>query len=239
VAAIYEGDLVKQRTVVRVVLAATAALLLLALLVARLGGDPEPEGAAPVVAGSLPGTTVAPTAPEPAPGGPRATTTAAPDAPAATTGAPTGRPASGGAGRLRIGAIGVDAAVVPVGVQANGEMEVPPATEVGWYRFGAAPGAAGSAVLAAHVDYDGVRGAFFRLRDLKSGDRIEVTGPDGAPRPFTVTSVERYPKDALPDERVFARDGTPSLALITCGGEFDRNARSYRDNVVAFAEPLG
>jgi hypothetical protein len=229
---------VKQRTVVPVALAAAMALLLVALLVARLGRGSEPDSAVPVAVGSMP-TITAGTMGDGGPVDPSTdpATTAPPVRPPA--GAPAARPPVTGPGRLRIGAIGVDAAVVPVGVQANGEMEVPPAAEVGWYRFGSAPGAAGSAVLAAHVDYDGVRGAFFRLRDLKAGDRIEVTGDDGAPRPFTVTSVERYPKDALPDERVFARDGPPSLALITCGGEFDRSARSYRDNVVAFAEPLG
>jgi hypothetical protein len=34
-----------------------------------------------------------------------------------------------------------------------------------------------------------------------------------------------------------ARDGDPQLVLITCGGEFDTEARSYADNVVAFARP--
>jgi hypothetical protein len=36
---------------------------------------------------------------------------------------------------------------------------------------------------------------------------------------------------------VWAREGDPQLVLITCGGEFDAQARSYEDNVVAFARP--
>ncbi|HAS13191.1 MAG TPA: hypothetical protein DCS55_22175, partial [Acidimicrobiaceae bacterium] len=57
---------------------------------------------------------------------------------------------------LSLPVIGVDGAPVePVGVEPNGEMEIPPAEEVGWYRFGAAPGESGSAVLAAHIAYDG------------------------------------------------------------------------------------
>ena len=36
---------------------------------------------------------------------------------------------------------------------------------------------------------------------------------------------------------VFDRTGPARLALITCGGEFDEDLRSYRDNVVVLASP--
>ena len=45
------------------------------------------------------------------------------------------------------------------------------------------------------------------------------------------------PKDALPADRLFARDVPPRLALVTCGGEFDARARAYADNVVVIAVP--
>src|SRR5689334_1847934 len=45
---------------------------------------------------------------------------------------------------VRIGGIGVDAPVVPVGLEPNGEMEIPDSVaQVGWYRLGAVPGRAG------------------------------------------------------------------------------------------------
>ena len=44
----------------------------------------------------------------------------------------------------------VGAAVVPVGLAPNRQMEVPAAADVGWYRLGPRPGDNGSAVLAAH-----------------------------------------------------------------------------------------
>jgi hypothetical protein len=140
--------------------------------------------------------------------------------------------------RLRIGSIGVDASVRPVGVEVDGALEVPPAAEVGWYRYGSAPGASGSAVLAAHVDYDGEAGAFFRLRDLEVGAPVEVELAGGDRRSFVVTELLQVPKVEL-DPAWFARSGAARLVLITCGGEFDRSARSYRDNVVAVAEPVG
>ena len=138
---------------------------------------------------------------------------------------------------LTIGALDVDAAPVrPVGVADGGEMEIPPVDEVGWYRFGATPGAAGSAVLAAHVAYDGVDGVFRHLGDLAAGDEVSVTLDDGSTQRFVVTDVEQVRKTALPTD-VWARDGDPTLVLITCGGEFDTDADSYEDNVVATARP--
>ena len=52
---------------------------------------------------------------------------------------------------------------------------------------------------------------------------------------FRVTTVERYPKDQFPTERVYRPTPGPELRVITCGGAFDRSRGSYRDNVVVYA----
>ena len=138
---------------------------------------------------------------------------------------------------LTIDALAVAGApVVPVGVEADGEMEIPGAAEVGWYRFGARPGDEGSAVLAAHIAYDGVDGVFRHLDDLAGGEAVAVRLADGTERSFRVTEVVRYDKSELPDD-LWSRAGPPGLVLITCGGEFDAAADSYEDNVVAYATP--
>jgi sortase (surface protein transpeptidase) len=140
--------------------------------------------------------------------------------------------------RLRIDALGIDAPVIALGVAANGEMDVPTdADTVAWYEYGPAPGQRGSAVLAAHVDYNGERGVFFTLDDLEAGESITVEFADGPPRTFTVTDGASIAKTALPVERLFRRDGRTTLTLITCGGEFDAATRSYRENVVVRARP--
>lgn len=140
---------------------------------------------------------------------------------------------------MRFPGLDVDAAVVPVGVDGGGAMEVPvDVATVGWYRFGPAPGApAGSAVLSGHVD-DRVQGpgAFYQLVDLRPGDPVEITGADGTALGFQVVSSRSVAKEELPVDELFARTGAPRLTLITCGGEFDPAARSYRENVVVVAE---
>ncbi len=143
--------------------------------------------------------------------------------------------------KVRIGAIGVDSVVVPVGVDDRGEMDVPEDVRtIGWYRYGATPGGgAGSAVLSGHVDdRKQGRGALFNLRDLGVGDPVEVEMGDGSRLAYRVAKVERIDKQALPVDRIFERGGPPHLTLVTCGGDFDRSTRNYLDNVVVTAEPV-
>ena len=107
---------------------------------------------------------------------------------------------------------------------------------MGWYRYGPEPGGAGSAVLAGHIASGGIDGAFRHLDRLEPGDRVDVALSDGRLLRFVVTDTVQVGKTELPFDELFARSGPPKLALITCGGEFDYSARSYRDNVVVVAE---
>ena len=65
-----------------------------------------------------------------------------------------------------------------------------------------------------------------------------MTFEDGTSRQFEVTDLQQYDKDDLPFEQIFTDEGQPRLALITCGGAFDYSARSYEDNIVAYAIPV-
>ncbi|WP_133541795.1 class F sortase [Microbacterium sp. BK668] len=142
--------------------------------------------------------------------------------------------------RLVIDALGVDMPVTDVGVEPNGQMELPVDPAVaGWYRYGPdAAATAGHVVLAAHVDaIDYPIGPLARLRDVSVGAPIVVAGADGTARTWVVESLTYYEKTALPTGDLFAREGDPALVIITCGGPFDSATGHYRDNVVAIARP--
>ena len=159
--------------------------------------------------------------------------------PPAPVGFPQPEPAGPRPVGLGIDALGIaGATVIEVGVEPNGDMEVPPADRVGWYRYGPTPGTDGSAILAAHIAYNGENGVFVRLDDLEAGDEVEVAYEDGTTGRFVVESNQRFDKDELPQDLVFARSGPPRLVLVTCGGQFDSQARSYEDNVVVVARPI-
>jgi hypothetical protein len=138
--------------------------------------------------------------------------------------------------RVRVAAIGLDGPVVPLGLDRAGALDVPRDGGVtGWYSGSPAPGRRGPSVLAAHVDWNHRPGPFSRLRDLARGDLVEVDRADGTVATFEVQAVRRYPKDDFPTGDVYGNVPWAGLRLVTCGGSFDRGARSYRDNVVAYA----
>ncbi|MDG4811147.1 class F sortase [Micromonospora sp. WMMD1120] len=138
--------------------------------------------------------------------------------------------------RVSIPSLKAAAATVPLGLQADGAMQVPDnATDVGWFTKAPTPGALGPAVLAGHVNWKGRRGTFFDLGKLAVGAGITVERQDGSTAIFTVTKVERYPKDRFPTDEVYGATDHAALRLITCGGEFDDSTQHYRDNVIAYA----
>jgi sortase (surface protein transpeptidase) len=140
--------------------------------------------------------------------------------------------------QLSIPALGVDGLVVPAGVNAEHELDVPPdARTLVWYRHGPSPGEPGSAVIAGHLNWQGVTGLFADLATTPVGATVTVTYDDGSQRAFTVTTVELVPKPEVSVNGVFARDGERVLRLVTCGGEFDDSVNSYRSNVVVTAVP--
>ena len=122
--------------------------------------------------------------------------------------------------------------VRPVGVTLDGHLEIPGASEAGWYRLGAAPGQAGATVIAAHISWQGSTGPFLRLAELEPGALVEVALADGATRRYQVVSRAQYGKLALPKEEVWRTTGPETLVLITCGRAFDREIRRYADNIV-------
>ena len=140
--------------------------------------------------------------------------------------------------RIALPTLGVDAPVVSVGLQSDGSMEIPGVSEAGWYQYGTVPGdVGGSAVIAAHVDYNRKPGVFFELRRLELGADIAVTDLAGEVHRYVVSERFQVDKQALPTPELFRSDGAPTLTLITCGGSFDRGARSYTDNIIVRAVP--
>lgn len=142
--------------------------------------------------------------------------------------------------RVQIPDHDIDMDVIPVGVESNGAMELPANPAIaGWYRFGSDPWSPdGNTVIAAHIDSpDYEIGPFAQLRDLPAGTEVTVTGADGSTASYAIVSVTYYPKQELPTDTIFARQGTRALVLITCGGDFDTTTGHYEDNVVAVAQP--
>ncbi len=138
--------------------------------------------------------------------------------------------------RLIIPSLGVDAAVEAVGLHAAGDMRAPDnAFDVAWYDPGPAPGQAGSAVIAGHINTRySAHGVFEHLGDLNSGDKVEVQTASGAQLTFTVTGKQYLAYNA-PAPLVFAAAGEKNLNLITCAGTWMPAKHVYDERLVVFA----
>ncbi|GII85447.1 hypothetical protein Ssi03_34370 [Sphaerisporangium siamense] len=140
--------------------------------------------------------------------------------------------------RVKIPSIGVDAALVSLGVDKSGEIQVPSLSRpklAGWYRLGPAPGEMGPAVILGHVNTRKGPAVFSRLRELGRGAVITVVRSDGSSARFTVDGAEQASKNRFPTKRVYGHVDRPSLRLITCGGIFNPRAHSYTDNIIIYA----
>jgi hypothetical protein len=145
---------------------------------------------------------------------------------------------------LRIPRLSIDAPVMNVGATASGQMDAPVSkalhspywTSVFWYDLGAAPGQAGNAVIAGHVDRVGGDPAiFWSLSHLRAGDDVFVLTGDKSTLKFVVQRVVNYPANASSKEvidAVFGPTTAHHLNLITCSGVWTGNG--YDQRLVVF-----
>jgi hypothetical protein len=135
----------------------------------------------------------------------------------------------------------IDVARFPIraiGLEPDGQLEIPDETEIGWYQYGATAGDPGATVLAAHVSWNRTAGPFARLGTIDPGARIAVTLDDGSVRTYEVVERAVYGKLELPRERLWRNTGPEELVLITCGGDYNPEIRRYLENIVVYAVPV-
>ncbi|GAA2864624.1 class F sortase [Streptosporangium fragile] len=136
--------------------------------------------------------------------------------------------------RLDIPSLGIKAPLMKLGV-TDGRVDLPPYEKpdtAGWVKDSVVPGDEGPAVILGHVDTKTAPAVFYKLKDIREGQAIKVVRSDGKVAQYRVDSVEQISKSRFPADKVYLEDG---LRLITCGGEFDRDDREYRDNFIVYA----
>ncbi|MBI5645276.1 class F sortase [Candidatus Kaiserbacteria bacterium] len=135
--------------------------------------------------------------------------------------------------RLKIPSIHLDASIIPVGLNAKGEMGVPSgsSSDVGWYSKGARPGEIGSSVLDAHVF-----AAFENLQYVPVGADIYVEDANGATLHFVVEDSRVYALGLLSPELLFNRKDARRLNLITCAGKPSADGSTYTHRLVVYTK---
>ncbi|MGD8200872.1 class F sortase [Ornithinimicrobium sp. W1679] len=143
---------------------------------------------------------------------------------------------------VRLPALGVTSPLHPLGLAADGTLEVPTGDrvdEAAWYSGSPTPGEVGPTVVEGHVTGPGGRpSVFFELGASAVGDLVELDREDGRTVVYEVYRVDRFAKDAFPTVDVYGTTPGPELRVITCGGEFDEASGHHVDNTVVFARQV-
>lgn len=138
---------------------------------------------------------------------------------------------------IEIPSIDVKTKIENVGELENGQMGVPKGVDnVGWFEPGTLPGNPGSSVMAGHIDSLTGPAIFYKLDELKEKDEIIVKDVDGNSLTFIVTKTERYPRNDAPIEEIFGFSYGSRLNLITCIGDFNKDAKTHEERFVVYTE---
>ena len=143
---------------------------------------------------------------------------------------------------IEIPAIGVNAPVTRLDLNADGTVQVPPLDNhnlAGWYDRSVTPGAKGTSVILGHVDDYAGPSVFFNIKNLRKGDAIDVVRADGSTAVFAVDGVQKAAKTNFPTSDVYGNVPYPALRLVTCGGPFDAKTGEYLDSIVVYAHLAG
>lgn len=147
---------------------------------------------------------------------------------------PLGVPAS-----VSITRIGLEASIVPTGLDPNGLL-IPPHKQVAWYNEPGwpSPGYPGASVLAGHIN-----DTFLGLPQARIGDRIDVLYSTGDKVTFIITDIVSVSKRDLPTATIWSHPTRPVLRLITCDPGSSLLPRGdkfgyYANNIVVYADKL-
>ena len=144
--------------------------------------------------------------------------------------------------RIVIPAIGVNAPMTHLDLNANGTIQVPPLSDhnlAGWYDRSVMPGARGTSVILGHVDDYAGPSVFFNIKNLRKGEAVYVLRSDGKTAVFSVDGVQKAVKTNFPTSDVYGNVPYPALRLVTCGGPFDAKSGEYLDSIVVYAHLAG
>jgi len=136
-------------------------------------------------------------------------------------------------GNVSIPALGTSAPVVRVGVDRRSQMVVPPgAGQVAWLDQGGIPGNTNNVVIAGHISWGGVPGAFGGIGGLRGGNLVYLT-MNHQKLTFQISWVCSFVRSSPLAAQIMGYTDEPSITLITCGGGWDSYAGTHTNRIVA------
>lgn len=149
------------------------------------------------------------------------------------------KPIYGTPKKIIIDSLNLKIDVTTVGIDPSGYLDTPKEWNIaGWYSQSARPSENGNMLIDGHYDDNYGRPAvFWKLKNLKSGDKVSILDSYG--RSYDYLVVNSYFVDINDPERlkVLEKSGNvPALTLITCGGVWNAAKHTYSDRLVVSAQ---
>lgn len=143
--------------------------------------------------------------------------------------------------QLIIDSLGISANVLPMSTLKSGALDAPKtAWDVGWYSGSALPGNGyGALLIDGHVNDSLDRpGVFAAIGTLKNGDLLKVQRGDGAEFSYAVKLVEQKSVSQVDMNKLLrpVSEGKEGLNLITCGGTYNKQMKTYDDRILVYGE---
>ena len=127
-----------------------------------------------------------------------------------------------------------------VGADKDNRMVVPNNVHMaGWYTGSPLPGNDGLSIIDGHVHGLYAKGIFYNIGKLKADDKFSVTFGDKSVKNFKVKKVQTTTVEEA-NTALYVRDNSiaKQLNLITCGGKFDKDTKTYDARVIVVAESI-
>jgi LPXTG-site transpeptidase (sortase) family protein len=142
---------------------------------------------------------------------------------------------------LLIPKTGVKARVLQIGVDTSGHLAAPDNIhDAAWYTGSAKPGQSGATVLDGHVASLNAPGVFHDVKQLRSGDTLQIVRGDNQVLTYLVVKSQIYASGAVDMLQALApiTPGKPGLNLITCAGKVKPGTHQFDSRLIVFAEQL-
>lgn len=139
---------------------------------------------------------------------------------------------------IKLPSIATEGFVQTVGLSKNQEIQVPSNIHtVGWFNQSAKPGQPGLSVIDGHVDGTTKPGIFRRLGELKPADQFTVELGGGDTKTYKVIATKMV-ENAQALSVLFSQQlhVQSQLNLITCGGTFSKQSKTYDHRIIVSAE---
>ena len=139
---------------------------------------------------------------------------------------------------ITIPSIGVSARVRSVGVNSQGNIDVPKnLNDTAWYDGSAKPNQEGQVFIDGHTSFNNaIDAAFNDLPKMKAGDQIVVETGNGAKYTYRVTATETVDADKVDMGKALnvQGDGKKGITLMTCTGKFNYRTQSADKRFIVY-----